>query len=100
MHRHEWVSALTIRGWTGKRFHIAPLEALDDFPIPWMWSEKDDILNKLGLPRLAKKLSTSPKKNQRPKDPRKQGCELPKLGNINKIQIEQKVKAVFNVLQR
>lgn len=34
------------------RFHIASLEVLDDFPILWAWFEEDDILSKLGLPRL------------------------------------------------
>ncbi len=36
-----------------ERFHVAPLEVLDDFPILWSWFEEDDILSKvLGLPRL------------------------------------------------
>lgn len=34
------------------RFHIASLEVLDDFPVLWAWFEEDDILSKLGLPRL------------------------------------------------
>jgi hypothetical protein len=36
----------------GERFHVAPLEVLDDFPILWSWFEEDDILSKIGLPRL------------------------------------------------
>jgi hypothetical protein len=36
-----------------KRFHIAELDMLDDFPMLWTWFEEDDILSrKLGLPRL------------------------------------------------
>ena len=36
-----------------ERFHIAPLEILDDFPILWSWFEEDDILSRtFGLPRL------------------------------------------------
>jgi hypothetical protein len=35
-----------------ERFHIAYLDILDDFPILWAWFEEDDILSKLGLPRL------------------------------------------------
>lgn len=36
-----------------KRFHIAQLQVLDDFPILWAWFEEDDILSKkFGLPRL------------------------------------------------
>ena len=35
------------------RFHSAPLQVLDDFPILWSWFEEDDILSKIfGLPRL------------------------------------------------
>ncbi|HEX5837829.1 MAG TPA: hypothetical protein VFY26_08360 [Anaerolineales bacterium] len=35
-----------------EQFHIASLEVLDDFPVLWAWFEEDDILSKLGLPRL------------------------------------------------
>jgi hypothetical protein len=36
-----------------KRYHIARLDVLDDFPILWAWFEEDDILSNIfGLPRL------------------------------------------------
>ena len=35
-----------------KRFKIADFEELDDFPMLWTWFEEDDILQKMGLPRL------------------------------------------------
>ena len=35
-----------------EQFHIASLEVRDDFPILWAWFEEDDILSRLGLPRL------------------------------------------------
>jgi hypothetical protein len=35
------------------RFHIGPMEILDDFPMIWAWFEEDDILQKeFHLPRL------------------------------------------------
>ena len=36
-----------------KKFHIADLDILDDFPMLWMWFEEDHLLSeKLGQPRL------------------------------------------------
>jgi hypothetical protein len=36
-----------------ERYHIAPFEVYDDFPMLWTWFEEDKILSeKLGLPRL------------------------------------------------
>ena len=36
-----------------RRFHLAELEVLDDFPMLWVWFEEDAILStKFGLPRL------------------------------------------------
>ncbi len=36
-----------------RRFRVASLDILDDFPILWSWFEEDDILSKrLGQPRL------------------------------------------------
>lgn len=35
-----------------KRFMIAEFEEIDDFPMLWTWFEEDDILQKLGKPRL------------------------------------------------
>jgi hypothetical protein len=35
-----------------KRFKIANFEEIDDFPMLWTWFEEDDILQKMGLPRL------------------------------------------------
>jgi hypothetical protein len=36
-----------------KRFHIARLDVLDDFPILWSWFEEDELLSRtFGLPRL------------------------------------------------
>lgn len=35
-----------------KRFKIADFEEIDDFPMLWTWFEEDDILQKMGLPRL------------------------------------------------
>lgn len=34
------------------RFKIAEFEEIDDFPMLWTWFEEDDILQKMGLPRL------------------------------------------------
>ena len=33
-------------------FHIAALDVLDDFPLLWAWFEEDDILARMGRPRL------------------------------------------------
>ncbi len=36
-----------------RRFHIAQLDILDDFPMLWAWFEEDHILSQtLGQPRL------------------------------------------------
>ncbi len=35
-----------------KRFMISEFEEIDDFPMLWTWFEEDDILQKMGLPRL------------------------------------------------
>jgi hypothetical protein len=36
-----------------RRFHIAGLDVLDDFPMLWVWFEEDDLLSRtLGLARL------------------------------------------------
>lgn len=35
-----------------KRFMIAEFEEIDDFPMLWTWFEEDDILQKMGYPRL------------------------------------------------
>lgn len=35
-----------------KRFMIAKFEEIDDFPMLWTWFEEDDILQKMGYPRL------------------------------------------------
>jgi hypothetical protein len=35
-----------------RRFHIGPLEVIDDFPMLWTWFEEDSILVKMGHPRL------------------------------------------------
>ncbi|RKZ28624.1 hypothetical protein DRQ36_10150 [bacterium] len=35
-----------------KRFHIDRFEEIDDFPMLWTWFEEDDILEKMGKPRL------------------------------------------------
>ncbi len=34
------------------RFHIGPFIELDDFPMLWTWFEEDDILARMGHPRL------------------------------------------------
>lgn len=34
------------------RFHVGELDAMDDFPILWAWFEEDDILSRMGKPRL------------------------------------------------
>ena len=35
-----------------KRFMVADFEEIDDFPMLWTWFEEDDILEKMGYPRL------------------------------------------------
>jgi hypothetical protein len=35
-----------------KRFHIGRLAEIDDFPMLWTWFEEDDLLEKMGHPRL------------------------------------------------
>ena len=35
-----------------KRFHIGEILELDDFPMLWTWFEEDDLLQKMGYPRL------------------------------------------------
>ncbi|MGD1991648.1 MAG: hypothetical protein PVI59_00510 [Anaerolineae bacterium] len=35
-----------------RRFHIGPLDVLDDFPMLWAWFEEDAILERMGHPRL------------------------------------------------
>jgi hypothetical protein len=35
-----------------QRFHLGSPVVFDDFPMLWAWFEEDDILNKLGQPRL------------------------------------------------
>lgn len=35
-----------------QRFHIAEFCVIDDFPMLWAWFEEDDILERLGHPRL------------------------------------------------
>ena len=35
-----------------QRFHILPFEEIDDFPMLWTWFEEDDLLEKMGYPRL------------------------------------------------
>lgn len=35
-----------------RRFHIAPFEEIDDFPMLWAWFEEDRILTEMGKPRL------------------------------------------------
>ena len=34
------------------RFHIGRFEEIDDFPMLWTWFEEDDLLEKMGHPRL------------------------------------------------
>lgn len=33
-------------------YHISEFEEIDDFPMLWTWFEEDDILSKMGYPRL------------------------------------------------
>jgi hypothetical protein len=35
-----------------RRFHIAKIEEIDDFPMLWAWFEEDDLLEKMGHERL------------------------------------------------
>jgi hypothetical protein len=35
-----------------KRFHVGEFEEVDDFPMLWAWFEEDDLLEKMGCPRL------------------------------------------------
>src|SRR5512141_345652 len=35
-----------------ERFHIGRFEEIDDFPMLWAWFEEDDLLEKMGEPRL------------------------------------------------
>ena len=35
-----------------RNYHIGAFEELDDFPMLWTWFEEDDILSRLGYPRL------------------------------------------------
>ena len=35
-----------------QQYHIGEFEELDDFPMLWTWFEEDDILSKLGHPKL------------------------------------------------
>lgn len=35
-----------------KNYHIGEFEEIDDFPMLWTWFEEDDILTKMGYPRL------------------------------------------------
>ena len=35
-----------------QQYHIKEFEEIDDFPMLWTWFEEDDILTKMGYPRL------------------------------------------------
>jgi hypothetical protein len=35
-----------------RRYHIGKFEVIDDFPMIWTWFEEDNILTRLGYPRL------------------------------------------------
>jgi hypothetical protein len=35
-----------------KRYHIGSFKVIDDFPMIWAWFEEDEILSRLGYPRL------------------------------------------------
>lgn len=35
-----------------RRFHVGKFEEIDDFPMLWAWFEEDDLLEKMGHPRL------------------------------------------------
>lgn len=34
------------------RFHIGEIREIDDFPMLWTWFEEDDLLQRMGFPRL------------------------------------------------
>jgi hypothetical protein len=34
------------------RFHVGELDVMDDFPMLWAWFEEDDVLSRMGKPRL------------------------------------------------
>ena len=34
------------------RFHVGELDVMDDFPMLWAWFEEDDVLSRMGQPRL------------------------------------------------
>jgi hypothetical protein len=34
------------------RFHVGELDVMDDFPMLWAWFEEDDLLSRMGKPRL------------------------------------------------
>jgi hypothetical protein len=35
-----------------RRFHIGEFEEIDDFPMLWAWFEEDDLLDRMGYPRV------------------------------------------------
>lgn len=35
-----------------QRYHIGDFDVIDDFPMLWTWFEEDEILSKMGYPRL------------------------------------------------
>ena len=35
-----------------QRFHIGVIDEIDDFPMLWTWFEEDDLLSRMGKPRL------------------------------------------------
>jgi len=35
-----------------ERFHIGTMDEIDDFPMLWTWFEEDDLLSRMGRPRL------------------------------------------------
>lgn len=35
-----------------ERFHIGVIDEIDDFPMLWTWFEEDDLLTRMGKPRL------------------------------------------------
>ena len=35
-----------------QQYHIGEFEEIDDFPMLWTWFEEDEILTRLGYPRL------------------------------------------------
>ncbi len=42
----------TAPGQRQSRFHVAAIDEIDDFPMLWAWFEEDDVLARLGHPRL------------------------------------------------